>query len=99
MKRGNNRDESTRWLVRAGSARGEGEFPIIDDLNLWFRSFRDKLSRLEIICEKCKKVSLGFALFSAELKQSSRKRDCFDGALISSARTLVSPEASFGRLS
>ena len=38
--------------------------------NLWFRPFRDKLSRVEIIPEMCKKVGLGFALFSAELKQS-----------------------------
>jgi hypothetical protein len=43
-------------------------------LNLWFRSFRDKLSRVEIILENHKEVSLSYAVFSAELKQRGCKR-------------------------
>jgi hypothetical protein len=39
-------------------------------MNLWFRPFRDKLPRMEIIRETCKKVREGFALFSAELKRA-----------------------------
>ena len=37
-------------------------------MNLWFRSFRVKLSRLEIIREIGKKVGEGFTVFSAKLK-------------------------------
>jgi hypothetical protein len=44
-------------------------------MNLWFRPFRDKLPRMEIIYETCKKVREGFALFSAELEQSTPKHE------------------------
>jgi hypothetical protein len=38
-------------------------------MNLWFRSFRVRLSRLEIIREIGKIVGEGFAVFSAKLEQ------------------------------
>jgi hypothetical protein len=37
-------------------------------MNLWFRSFRVRLSRLGIIREIGKEVGEGFAVFSAKLK-------------------------------
>jgi hypothetical protein len=38
-------------------------------LNLWFRSFRGKLSRVKIMPDSCNDARLGFALFSAEPNQ------------------------------
>jgi hypothetical protein len=70
MKRGINREGLGNRLICSGSERAAARFSIIDDpMNLWFRPFRDKLSRMEIIHAMYKKVSLGFALFSAELAQ------------------------------
>jgi hypothetical protein len=68
MKRGINRDGFGNRLICSGSERAAAGFSIIDDpMNLWFRPFRSKLSRMEIIRETCKKVRLGFAQFSAKL--------------------------------
>jgi hypothetical protein len=70
MKRGSNRDGLGKGLICSGSERAAAGFSIIyDPTNLWFRSFRDKLSRVEIIPDKCNDVRLGFALFSAEPDQ------------------------------
>jgi hypothetical protein len=43
-------------------------------MNLWFWPFRDKLSRVEIIRETCKKVRLGFAVFSVKLSERRCER-------------------------
>jgi hypothetical protein len=75
MKRGTNRDGSGKKLICSGSERAAAGFSIIHDpMNLWFRSFRDKLSRVEIIRETRKKVRLGFAVFSAKLAPSRCER-------------------------
>ena len=76
MKRGKSREGSAGDRVRPAGAKAEKACSTIDDLtNLWFRPFRDKLPRMEIIRDTRKKVREGFALFSAELKQSTRKYD------------------------
>jgi hypothetical protein len=60
-----------RWFGKEAHLLGERRScgRIFDHrrLNLWFRSFRGKLSRVGIIPEPCKHVRLGLALFSAKL--------------------------------
>jgi hypothetical protein len=56
MKRGINRDGLGNRLICSESERAAAGFSIIDDpMNLWFRSFRDKLSCAEIIARRARK--------------------------------------------
>jgi hypothetical protein len=72
MKRGKNDRESARGLARIASAPAEKAFPIIDALtDLWFRSSRDMLPRVEIIEERGKKVRQSFGVFSAKLEREA----------------------------
>jgi hypothetical protein len=70
MKRGINRGGLGKRLICSGSERAAAGFSIIDDpMNPWYRSFRGKLSRVEIISYSCQDAMSSFALFSAELEQ------------------------------
>jgi hypothetical protein len=70
MKRGINRDGFGNRLICSGSERAAAGFSIIDDpMNLWFRPFRGKLSRIEIVRQHWKLDSSGYAPYSVILKR------------------------------
>jgi antitoxin ParD1/3/4 len=72
MKRGNNRGGLGKKLSCSGSERAAKLFWVIDDLDEpVVPAVQGQVVTVEIIRQRCKKVGLGFALFSAQLNPCS----------------------------
>ncbi len=64
--------ESTPDTALTGERESSG---FINDLHVWFRSFRVKLSRVIIVARHAQEVSLGFRVFFSEIQLSSTQRN------------------------